>query len=49
MTTSKDPKRHSKKENRNDLFLNKILKKIKLDLETFNSFSKFITPNVYKR
>ena len=49
MTSSKDSSRHSKKENLNDLFLNKFLKKKKIDLETFNSFSKFITPNVYKR
>ena len=49
MITSKDPKRHSVNENRNDLFLNKILKKKKLNLEMFNSFSKFMSPNVYKR
>ena len=31
MITSKDPKRHSIKDNRNDLFYNKTLKRLKLD------------------
>ena len=49
MTVSKDPQRHSSKENKNDIYLNKIIKKLDCNTELFNNFSKFISPNIYKR
>lgn len=44
---NKDPKRHSIKEIEYDLILQKRYKNF--NLESFNSFSKFITPNIFKR
>lgn len=38
MTFSKDPQRHSSKENKNDIYLNKIIKKLDYNTELFIIF-----------
>ena len=38
MTFSKDPQRHSSKENKNDIYLNKIIKKLDCNTELFIIF-----------
>ena len=35
MTVSKDPQRHSSKENKNDIYLNKIIKKLDCNTEQY--------------